>query len=338
MFVPFDHGGVVHVGLVALGTPPRLQECLDALVAHESRHDFVVSCLVNPVTVSRAPMTVDVPDGVRVEHPDANLGWAGGLHRLRALAESTYFAWAQDDMKPEPGWLDALVDAAESHPRVGVFGAVGVSDDDERRVILHNGGMASPPDDVSRWSHTDRTPTTLPTDVTVLDWVTSKGCLTRTAAFDEVGGPDPRLWPLNRGDLDFSTHLRCHGWDVALVPSARVRHGSSLSSPGALRTFLLDWRDAWFDDKWAASVTALVGRSSGLVDHPCQDWRDVADGPGRDGRRAARRPGCWSRSPGSGPARRPTRRRWPGRGRRSCWPTSPSTARSSWRSPSRWRR
>ena len=157
--------------------------------------------------------------------------WAGRADCTgsAALTESTYFAWAQDDMLPEPGWLDALVDAAESHPRVGVFGAVGVSDDDERRVILHNGGMAVPPDDVSRWSHTDRTPTTLPTDVTVLDWVTSKGCLTRTAAFDEVGGPDPRLWPLNRGDLDFSTHLRCHGWDVALVPSARVRHGSSLS-------------------------------------------------------------------------------------------------------------
>ena len=93
----------------------------------------------------------------------------------------------------------------------------------------------------------------------MLDWVTSKGCLTRTAAFDEVGGPDPRLWPLNHVDKDYCTHLRCHGWDVALVPDARLRHHGSQSSPSAFREFLGEWRDAWFDERWAGAVGALAG-------------------------------------------------------------------------------
>jgi hypothetical protein len=115
----------------------------------------------------------------------------------------------------------------------------------------------------------------LPDGITVLDWVTSKGCLTRVAAFDEVGGPDPRLWPLNRVDLDYGTHLRCHGWDVALVPGARLVHAGSRSAPSSFRTFLLGWRDHWFDEQWATAATALHGRSSARVDHPCAEWRDL---------------------------------------------------------------
>jgi GT2 family glycosyltransferase len=273
VFVPFDPDARVHVGVVALGTAQRLQDCLDGLVAHESRHEFVVSCLVNPLTVDEAPITIEVPDGVRLLRSAANLGWAGGLQRLRPLVDADYFVWGQDDMVPEPGWLDALVDAADGHPRVGAFGAVGLGADGE--VVLHNGGMAEPPGDVAGWSSTDATPTALPEGVTVLDWVTSKGCLTRAEAFDEIGGPDPRLWPLNRVDLDFSTHLRCHGWEVALVPTARLRHVGSQSAPSPFRTFLLEWRDGWFDRQWAASVTALHGRSAGEVPHPCAPWRSA---------------------------------------------------------------
>jgi hypothetical protein len=62
---------------------------------------------------------------------------------------------------------------------------------------------------------------------------------------------------------------------VALVPSAQVRHAGSQSAPSAFRTFLLEWRDDWFDEQWAEAVTALQGRASGIVDHPCAPWRDL---------------------------------------------------------------
>ena len=273
MFVAFDPGVRVHLGVVTLGGPQRLASCLEALVAHESEHDFVVSLLVNPLTVAGEPAPDGVPAGVRVETAAANLGWAGGLHRLRAASDAELFVWVQDDMTPHPGWLDALVEAAGSHPRVGLFGSVGLDDLD--RVVLHNGGRAVPTDRVAGWSSTDSTPESLPSDVTVFDWVTSKGCLTRVAAFDAVGGPDPRLWPLNRVDLDYSTHLRCHGWDVALVPAARLQHAGSQSAPSAFRTFLLEWRDHWFDQQWGRAVTQLDGRSSADVEHPCAEWQTL---------------------------------------------------------------
>lgn len=272
MFVPFDPAARLHLGVVSLGTPARLLECLEALRTHESRHDFVVSVCVNPDAMTPGPLLPGaVPEGIRVERPAANLGWGAGLSRLRTLADSEFFVWVQDDMVPEPGWLDALLDAADAHPNVGMFGALRV--DDEGAVILHNGGLARPPGSVDGWNETDTTVEATPSEVTVLEWVTSKGCLVRTAVFDEVGGPDPRLWPLNHVDKDFCVHVRCHGWDIALVPDSRLRHAQSQSSPFSFREFLTDWRDDWFDRRWAEAATELSGRTSALVEHPCAEWR-----------------------------------------------------------------
>ncbi|MBJ7355804.1 glycosyltransferase [Nocardioides sp.] len=273
MFVAFDRRVRVHLGVVALGAHARLRDCLEALVAHESAHDFAVSCLVNPVTPDDAPLDVPLPAGVHVERPGSNLGWPGGLQRLRGLWDGELFVWVQDDMVPVAGWLDALVAAADAHPRVGCFGALRV--DEEDRVLLHNGGRAEPPDRVRPWNDTDTTAEQRPTEVTTLDWVTSKGCLTRAAAFDDVSGPDPRLWPLNHVDKDYCTHLRAHGWDVALVPQARLLHLGSQSAPSSFRGFLNEWRDGWFDARWGATATALHGRTSAEVDHPCAEWRDL---------------------------------------------------------------
>jgi len=272
VFLPFDPTARVHLGVVSLGTPVRLVECLEALRTHEARHDFVVSVCVNPDTMTPGPLDRDLPEGIRVERPAANLGWGAGLHRLRALVDSEYLVWVQDDMVPEPGWLDALVDAADTYPAVGVFGALRVGDDGA--VMLYNGGLARPPGSVDGWNETDTTVEATPSEVTLLEWVTSKGCLTRTEVFDAVGGPDPRLWPLNHVDKDFSTHARCHGWDLALVPSSRLRHAVSQSSPISFREFLTGWRDDWFDRRWAGPATALSGQTSGVVEHPCAEWRE----------------------------------------------------------------
>lgn len=275
MFVGFDRGVRVSLCVVGLGTPDRLRECLAALVAHESRHEFTVGCVINPAANGPVEPTWPIPGGVLVDHPEGNLGWAGGLHRARDLTDAELLVWVQEDMTPEPGWLDALVAAADTHPGVAAFGSVRVGE--HGKVLTPNAGDASPPDDVAAWNATDRTVEHLPEEVATYAWVTSKGLLTRAVVFDEVGGPDPRLFPLNHVDKDYCTHVRCHGWQVALVPAARLRHQGSQASPSALREFLPSWRDGWFNDRWAGPLARLAGRpssSSDPVAHPCAEWRE----------------------------------------------------------------
>jgi GT2 family glycosyltransferase len=277
VFAAFDRDVRVSLGVVTLGTPDRLRGCLDALRTHVSRHDFTVAVVVNADTPDGAPPAVDAPEGVLVDPVPVNLGWSGGLHRARALTDAELLVWVQDDMVPEPGWLDALVDAADAHPEIGGFGSVRV--DAEGRPTPPNAGSATPNDAVERWNDTDSTTGWPASEVITHDWVTSTGFLTRAAAWDELGGTDPRFWPVTHGDKDYCTHLRCHGWDVALVTAARVRHAGAQSAPTPFRAFIAHWREPWFNLRWSAAVAELAVETSEMVAHPCADWRDSAASP-----------------------------------------------------------
>jgi GT2 family glycosyltransferase len=59
----------------------------------------------------------------------------------------------------------------------------------------------------------------------------SRGCL------DALRGHAPRLHRVaaDHVDKEYCTQVRCHGWDVALVPGARRTHGGSLSAPTCFR-------------------------------------------------------------------------------------------------------
>ena len=274
MFTPFSPATRVNVAVVALGDTARLRAALAALVEHESIHPFTVTCVVNPAEPTDQPIA-GLPDGMHILQPTANLGWAGGLHAARRETEADFMAWVQEDMVVDAGWLDALMDAASAHPTAGMFGAVGVDADGHSVGI--NAGEAVPFDDVARWNESDRTATELPDAPADYDWVTSKGSLTRLAAWDELGGPDPRYFPLNHVDKDFCTHLRAHGWSIVLVPGATFAHEGSASSPGFFRQYLAGWQEPRFNARWAPAVEQLA-TTRGPVPHPCSDWRDARGG------------------------------------------------------------
>lgn len=274
VFSAFSATTRINVAVVALGDTPRLRACLAALVGHRSSHTFSVTCVVNPAEPVDQPID-GLPEGIHLVRPAANLGWSGGLHAARGETRGEFLAWVQEDMVVNAGWLDALVDAATAHPMGGMFGAVGV--DADGRPVPVNAGDAVPFDEVGRWNESDRTATDLADAPAEYDWVTSKGSLTRLTAWDELGGLDPRYFPLNHGDKDFCTHLRAHGWKNLLVPDATFRHEGSTSAPGFFREFLAGWQEPRFNERWG-SVVAELARSDGPVPHPCAEWRQLEGG------------------------------------------------------------
>lgn len=295
MYVPEAHPDAaaarVTLVVVALGRTARLVDCLASLVAHESRAAFRIVCVVNPVSGEGegdddGMLTASIAAlDVLVVEPAMNLGWGGGLHAGRRAVGSDLFAWVQDDMVVLPGWLDALVDAADAHPGVGAFGSTRL--DGAGAVGLYNAGWCEPPDSAAEWNASDPTEHGLPAEVTAFDWVTSKGLLCRTVAWDAVGGPDPSLFPLTHVDKDFCLHLRAHGWLVALVPTAHLRHAGNQSAPGLLREYLSERLTARIDARWGGIAAALPRAGAAEVDHDCtraraadvQQWsaREAAD-------------------------------------------------------------
>ena len=53
----------------------------------------------------------------------ANLGMAGAGNRGRSRARGEFLVTLHDDAEVEPGWLAALVQAADAHPEAGAIGS-----------------------------------------------------------------------------------------------------------------------------------------------------------------------------------------------------------------------
>lgn len=270
MLVALPESPRVTLVVVALGRTPRLTERLASLVAHTSATPFAIVCVVNPVGTGLDEQAG--PDdlgelGIEFIDLEVNLGWGGGLHVGHAATSSDLLAWVQEDMVVSDGWLDALVGAADAEPDVGAFGSAQV--DETGAIALFNAGRAEPVDDLDRWNDTDETAAGLPQQVSRYDWVTSKGLLTRSSAWDEVGGTDPALFPLNHVDKDYCSHLRVHGWSVALVPTAHLRHRGNQSAPGLLREFLSEWQCPRLTRRWAGPLAELGTGAVGVIEHEC---------------------------------------------------------------------
>ena len=269
MIVPHDRATRATLAVVSLGRTAHLERCLASLVAHESATDFRVVWVNNSTGPMAADWPFEPPTEVLVVDLDTNFGWAGGLHVARANSTSEYLVWVQEDMEVQEGWLDALVDAADAHPEYAAFGSF--ARDRDGKAAGRAGGVATPHDDVARWNDSDTTPINPPSEVTGFDWVTSKGMLTRVSAWDAIAGPDPRLFPLNHVDKDYCTHLRAHGFAVALAPAARLFHIGSQASPGPFRSFLAEWQEPRFNAQWGGTVAAMADRP-GPVEHNCSSW------------------------------------------------------------------
>jgi GT2 family glycosyltransferase len=262
--------GRVTIGLVALGIKEGLPRAINAFREHVTVVDFDVVCVINDVS-PEDPALATLPTDITVVTRRANLGYTGGLHLARAYAHGEFMVWGQDDMAPMPGWLDALVEAADASPGSGMVGSRQLDADGRTHPL--NSGRTLPGQSTLTWPGS--CDDSLPVRGSSFDagWVSGAGALARLSAWDEVGGVDVRLWPLNYVDLTFCAHVRAHGFEVVHAPGARIEHAKHGSSTRVLLEYtqmrncrLLD-REGW------PGVTEQLGETAARsVPHPCSSW------------------------------------------------------------------
>ncbi len=202
---------------------------------------------VDTIIVTDNQSTDGSADAVRQAYPQldvyesgANLGFGGGVNYSvdRVPAGFEYVLVTTPDVEVEPGSTKALVDALESDERIGLAapridtpdrdiypsvrtfpnlaGAVG-------HAFLH---FVWPTNPFSRrykmldWDHA------VAADV---DWVAGTHFLARRAAWDEIGGFDPRFFMFLE-DVDLCWRLHQKGWRVRYEPRSVVIHGISKSA------------------------------------------------------------------------------------------------------------
>ena len=162
--------------------------------------------------------------GVLLLESGRNLGFAGGnnIGIRRGLASADYVWLLNNDTKPAPNALSALVAKANSDEQIGAVASICYYADAPTNVQVWGGTR------VNFWCLYARNATT-PQKDEWFDALYGASMLIRRAALECVGLLDPGFF-FYCEETEFCLRLRKEGWRIAAAPDSIVLHKAGASS------------------------------------------------------------------------------------------------------------
>ena len=221
----------VAVAVLSWNGRRHLETCLSALAAQRDPGiEWEIVVLDNGSTDGTADWLRKAWPQVRLIASPLNLGFCAGNNRLAAeAADADALALLNNDTRPEPGWLAALVDALRSAPAdvAAVSGKI-VDWEGERldfgRGVMTFDGHAFQLDFRRRLDRAR-----VPEAGEELLFACGGNLLIRRRSFLEAGGFDESYFAYLE-DVDLGWRLWSGGERVLFAPDAVVRHRSSATS------------------------------------------------------------------------------------------------------------
>jgi GT2 family glycosyltransferase len=231
--------------IVSYNTRALLEACLRSLRNVDLGHEVIV--VDNASTDgSAAAVRAHFPE-VRLIESETNRGFAGGNNLAFPHCRGRYVMLLNADTEVQPGALDALVAFLDAHPQVGAAGPRLLNPDGSlqpsgfpfptfttaalglllRRQPAARRQLVPPASAGSGEGESERH-----------DWLTGACLVVRREVVDQVGALDEGFF-FEAEDVDWCRRIRAAGWEICLVPAARVMHVRAASgiaySPDALR-------------------------------------------------------------------------------------------------------
>lgn len=157
----------------------------------------------------------------------ANLGFAAANNQGIRASAAPLLATLNNDAWPEPGWLQALVEAADRAGPAGMFASKIVLNGPEARmdsagIEVDRAGVAWN----RRWGERDTAQESEPIEVF---GPSAAAALYRRSMLDQIGLFDEDLFAYYE-DVDLAWRAQWAGWRCLYVPKAQVRHVHSATS------------------------------------------------------------------------------------------------------------
>lgn len=216
---------VVSIVIVNWNGADILPRCLEAVMAQKYR-DFEV-ILVDNASSDRSVLGIEArwPD-VQVIRLDQNIGFAAANNLGARRARGRWLATLNNDAFPEPGWLDALIGAAEKNTEYRIIASCLLKADHPHYVeacgdIYHTSGLAWHRDRNRPYSQIDH-------GTNEVFSACAAAALYDRSAFLNVGGFDEDYFGQHE-DVDLGFRLRLQGYRCLFVPDAIVHHIGSAS-------------------------------------------------------------------------------------------------------------
>ncbi len=168
---------------------------------------------------------------VRLIENAQNVGFGEAINQGAAGSTADYICTLNDDAYPQPGWLAALVAAADSDPTVGACASLILLEG--QNGDIDSAGLGIYPDGTAKQLGRGRTPEDYPA---AQDALMPSGCaaLYRRSMLEQIGGFDGE-YVLYGEDSDVGLRAQLAGWKCLLVPQAVVAHDYSGSAGRASR-------------------------------------------------------------------------------------------------------
>src|SRR5947209_9528751 len=195
--------------------------------------------------------------GVDFAYSPVNLGVAGAGNLARSHARGAYLLLLHDDAEALPGWMEALVEAADAHPHAGAVGGKVLFPDGRLQSaggILWREALTS-----TRWPGGwagDPPPASAFDRLEFVDYCGTASLLVRASAWDAAGGLDEELYPAYFVDVDLCMALRRSGYAVLFEPRSQIHHHRAASTRSRFRDFVANRNRQYFRPKWAGALEA----------------------------------------------------------------------------------
>lgn len=200
-----------------------LQDCLEALRL-QTEHDFAIVVVDNGSSDGTLEWLREHHPQVHVIANRENRGFAAPVNQGILSSASPYVAVLNNDTEPEPGWLAALLAAAESQSHIGMVASKMLFAD--RPDVINSTGICVDLAGIAWDRRGGEVDAGDDPQVVEIFGPCGGAALYRRQMLDEIGLFDEAYFAYLE-DVDLAWRGRARGWRCLYAPQARVLHRHS---------------------------------------------------------------------------------------------------------------
>ena len=225
--------------IVDYNAGPQLRTALQSIADEMAGRSWEAIVIDNASTETSSDIVAEFAPQARIVRNAVNVGFGRGINQGVAASSAPLVLLMNPDCRLERGAVAALRAELDGHPQCAIVGPRVLDPDGSEQ-----GNARGDPDMLTGlFGRTSPLRRLLPSsalaqrnvltrdgrDSMAVDWVSGACMLVRRAAFDEVGGFDPRYF-LYWEDADLCRRLRSRGYEIRYAPSATAVHQVGQSS------------------------------------------------------------------------------------------------------------